>query len=197
MVLSFVFFCKQASAKCKYLFYRRIYSTNVHCFVVDSSCLHLTFEAFCLLSVICKQELKNITIMSTNQSSSGQILDRLYNYHQYEISVAEAHTSVLAICPQQQGVREMAVFPGLKNGRDLLALIMVCLYHWLIPTLSKMQQMEVKFQVSAPPSRKNAAFIWGLYEKNLVKHDTLHHPDNYNSISAKKATPFLTSFCFA
>ena len=28
------------------------------CFVWDSSCLHLTFEAFCLLSVICKQYLK-------------------------------------------------------------------------------------------------------------------------------------------
>ena len=74
-MLSFVFFCTQASAKCKYLFYRRIYSTNVDCFVVDSLCLHLTFEAF---SVICKQKLKNITTMSTNQSSSGQILDRLY-----------------------------------------------------------------------------------------------------------------------
>ena len=51
---------------------------NVDCVVVDSLCLHLTFEPFCLLSVICKQELKNITTMSTNQSSSGQILDRLY-----------------------------------------------------------------------------------------------------------------------
>ena len=32
-----------------------LYSTNVHCFVRDSSCLRLTFVAFCLLSVIHKQ----------------------------------------------------------------------------------------------------------------------------------------------
>ena len=194
MVLSFVFFCKQASAKCKYLFYRRIYSTNLECFVVYSSCLHLTFEAFCLLSVICKQELKNITTTFINQRSwpdSGQTL-----YHQYEISVAEARTSVLAICPQRQGVREVAVFAGLKNGRHLLALIWYCLYHWLNPTLSKMQQMEVKFQISVPPSQKNAAFIWRLYEKNLVKLDTLHHLDNYNSISAKKVTHYFNIFQF-
>ena len=55
-----------------------------------------------------------------------------------------------------------------------------------------MQQMEVKFQISVPPSQKNAAFIWRLYEKNLVKLDTLHHLDNYNSISAKKVTHYLS-----
>ena len=34
---------------------RRLYSTNIDCFVRDSSHLHLTFVAFCLLSVIRKQ----------------------------------------------------------------------------------------------------------------------------------------------
>ena len=33
----------------------RIYSTNIDCFVIDSSRLHLTIVAFCLLSVIRKQ----------------------------------------------------------------------------------------------------------------------------------------------
>ena len=32
-----------------------LYSTNIDCFVRDSSGLHLTFVAFCLLSVIRKQ----------------------------------------------------------------------------------------------------------------------------------------------
>ena len=32
-----------------------LYSTNIDRFVRDSSCLHLTFVAFCLLSVIRKQ----------------------------------------------------------------------------------------------------------------------------------------------
>ena len=32
-----------------------LYSTNINCFVRDSSRLHLTFVAFCLLSVIRKQ----------------------------------------------------------------------------------------------------------------------------------------------
>ena len=32
-----------------------LYSTNIDCFVRDSSCLHWTFVAFCLLSIIHKQ----------------------------------------------------------------------------------------------------------------------------------------------
>ena len=34
---------------------KRIYSRNIDCFVIDSSCLLLTFAAFCLLSDVCKQ----------------------------------------------------------------------------------------------------------------------------------------------
>ena len=36
------------------LLQERIYATNIDCFVIDLSRLHLTFVAFCLLSVICK-----------------------------------------------------------------------------------------------------------------------------------------------
>ena len=43
------------AAKLKCFFKRRLYSTNIGCFVRDSSRLHLTFVAFCLLSVIRKQ----------------------------------------------------------------------------------------------------------------------------------------------
>ena len=43
------------AAKLKCFFKRRLYSTNIACFVRDSSRLHLTFVAFCLLSVISKQ----------------------------------------------------------------------------------------------------------------------------------------------
>ena len=39
-------------------FWRRLYSSNTDCFVRDSLRLYLTFAAFCLLSVICKQYLK-------------------------------------------------------------------------------------------------------------------------------------------
>ena len=35
----------QQKLKC---FWRRLYSTNIDCFVRDSLCLHLTFVAFCL-----------------------------------------------------------------------------------------------------------------------------------------------------
>ena len=45
-------------AKLKCFMYRRLYSTNVDCFVKDSSRLHLSFVAFCLLPVIRKQEIK-------------------------------------------------------------------------------------------------------------------------------------------
>ena len=45
----------KAPAKLKCFFYRRLYSANIDCFVRDSSLLHLTFVAFCLLSVIRKQ----------------------------------------------------------------------------------------------------------------------------------------------
>ena len=36
-------------------FWRGIYSTNIDCLVVDTSRLHFTFVAFCLLSVLRKQ----------------------------------------------------------------------------------------------------------------------------------------------
>ena len=46
---------RMSSRKTKMLLLeRRLYSTNVDCFVRDSSLVHLTFAAFCLLSVICK-----------------------------------------------------------------------------------------------------------------------------------------------
>ena len=80
-------------------FWRRIYSTKINCFVVDStvdsSHLHLTFVAslvFCLSFVHSRSN--NTTAMTTNQSSwpdSGQIL-----CHKYGISVAESQMFLLA-----------------------------------------------------------------------------------------------------
>ena len=47
--------CSSANELQQNFFQRRIYSTNYDCFVRDSLRLHLTFVAFCLLSVIHKQ----------------------------------------------------------------------------------------------------------------------------------------------
>ena len=65
---SVVFICQRAPAKLKWFFQRRLYSTNIDCFVIDSSLLHLTFVAFCLSSVIRKQQLKQCNY-SVDQSS--------------------------------------------------------------------------------------------------------------------------------
>ena len=43
--------CSRAPAKLKYFFWRKLHSTNIDCFVRDSSHLHLTYVAFCVLSV--------------------------------------------------------------------------------------------------------------------------------------------------
>ena len=48
----------KSSSKTQCFFQRRIYSTNIDCFVMDSLHSHLTFVAFCLLSVIRKQWLR-------------------------------------------------------------------------------------------------------------------------------------------
>ena len=45
-------------SKTQMLLLERLYFSNIDCLVRDSSCLHLTFVAFCLLSVIRKQYLK-------------------------------------------------------------------------------------------------------------------------------------------
>ena len=65
---SVVFICERAPAKLKRFFQRRVYSTNIDCFARDSSPLHLTFVAFCLLSVIRKQWLKQCNY-SVDQSA--------------------------------------------------------------------------------------------------------------------------------
>ena len=63
-----VIICEWALPKLKCFFKRRLYSTNIGCFVWDSSRLHLTFVAFCLLSVIRKQWLKQCNY-SVDQSA--------------------------------------------------------------------------------------------------------------------------------
>ena len=94
------------------LLLQRLYSTNIDCFVIDSSCLHLTFVAFCLLSVIRKQQLKQCN-QSIVQSAldSGQILR-----HQYGISVTEFQTFLLAKCPWRRGARRNGCFRRLTTG---------------------------------------------------------------------------------
>ena len=63
-----VFIRQRAPVKLKCFFQRRLFSTNIDCFVRDFSCLHLTFVAFCLLSVIHKQEPKHCNC-SVDQSA--------------------------------------------------------------------------------------------------------------------------------
>ena len=46
---------RMSSSKTQMLLLESLYSTNIDRFVRDSLPLHLTFAAFCLLSVICKQ----------------------------------------------------------------------------------------------------------------------------------------------
>ena len=65
---SVVFICQRVPANLKCFFYRRLYSTSIDWFVGDSSRLHLTFVAFGLLSVICKQCLKQCNY-SVDQSA--------------------------------------------------------------------------------------------------------------------------------
>ena len=67
--------CEPVPAKLKCFFQRRIYSTNIDCFVSDLSPFHLSFVAFCLLSVIRKQWLKQCNY-SVDQSAL--LTDRFY-----------------------------------------------------------------------------------------------------------------------
>ena len=46
---------RMSSSKTQMLFLEKTISTNFDCFVRDSWSLHLSFSAFCLLSVIPKQ----------------------------------------------------------------------------------------------------------------------------------------------
>ena len=57
-----------SSSKTQMLLLQRLYSTNIDCFVRHSSRLKLTFVAFCLLSVIRKQQLKQCNF-SVDQSA--------------------------------------------------------------------------------------------------------------------------------
>ena len=50
-----VFICQRAPAKLECFFSKRVFSTNIDCFDIDSSGLHLTFVAFYLFSDIRKQ----------------------------------------------------------------------------------------------------------------------------------------------
>ena len=59
---------RTSSSKTQMLLLERLYFSNTDCFVRDSSCLHLTFVAFCLLSVIRKQYLKQCNY-SVDQSA--------------------------------------------------------------------------------------------------------------------------------
>ena len=74
-----MFICEQAPTKLKCFLQRRIYSTILTVFVIDSPRLHLTFVAFCLLSVIRKQKLKqcNYSVVQS-YSAYDRIPDRFY-----------------------------------------------------------------------------------------------------------------------
>ena len=59
---------RTSSSKTQMLLLERLYFSNIDCFVGDSSRLHLTFVAFCLLSVIRKQYQKQCNY-SVDQSA--------------------------------------------------------------------------------------------------------------------------------
>ena len=63
-----VFICQRAPAKLECFFSKRVYSTNIDCFDIDSSGFHLTFVTFYLFSVIRKQQLKRCNC-SVDQSA--------------------------------------------------------------------------------------------------------------------------------
>ena len=98
---------KQAPAKLKCFFQSRIpvYSRHIDCFVVDSSRLHLTFVAFCILSVICKQQLQQHNY-SVDQSALSTGFQTDFMSSQYGISVAESQMVLL----MQRGVRRNSCF---------------------------------------------------------------------------------------
>ena len=52
-----------------------VYSTNIGCFVRNSSRLHLTFAAFCLSSLIRKQQLK-LGVIGTQKSAFDMFVRR-------------------------------------------------------------------------------------------------------------------------
>ena len=72
-MVKFCVLLRTSSGKTQMLLLKRIFCMNIDCFVVDSLCLHLTFVAFCLLSVICKQLTATSTVRAPDQ-----ILDRFY-----------------------------------------------------------------------------------------------------------------------
>ena len=63
-----VFICQRAPVNLECFFSKRVYSTNIDCFDIDSSGLHLTFVAFYLFSDIRKQCLKQCNY-SVDQSA--------------------------------------------------------------------------------------------------------------------------------
>ena len=81
-------------------------STNIDCFVRDSSRLHLTFVAFCLLSVIRKQWLKQYNY------SSDRIPDRFYVISMEFLSLSRRRSSSRNV-PSGGERGETDVFAGL------------------------------------------------------------------------------------
>ena len=84
----------------------------------DSSRLHLTFVAFCLLSVIRKRLVNNVTTPSTNQHfcpDSRQMLR-----HQYGISAAELQTFLRAKRPPAAKSEEKRMFSQASFGDHFL-----------------------------------------------------------------------------
>ena len=85
-----------APAKLKCFFWRRLHSKNIDCFVRDSSCLLLTFVAFCLLTVIqCNYSVVQSALMTGFRTDfTSPVL--------YGISVSELQMFLHAKCPQLQ-----------------------------------------------------------------------------------------------
>ena len=79
-------------------------------FVVDSSRLHLTFEAFYLLSAIHKKKGKTIKLLHRPIRAPDQTPDRFYIISMEFLSLSRRRSSWWIVSSEEQG--ETAVFAG-------------------------------------------------------------------------------------
>ena len=96
------------------------YSPNIDRFVVDTSRLHLTFVAFCLLSVIFKNNsLNSITSTSANQSSWPEfravITSSVWNFYCWGADDFPAKL------PQRRGTRRRRLYSQASVNGFLVA----------------------------------------------------------------------------
>ena len=101
-----VFICQRAPAKLECFFSKRVFSTNIDFFDIDSSGLHLTFVAFYLFSDIRKQYLKQCNY-SVDQSAlligfRTDFTSSVLNLCRWVADVPPRETSPAAKCAEKR-----------------------------------------------------------------------------------------------